>query len=46
MKKNNVLEFSGRDTISDPLTALLISGARKIAVEAELEKLLSQHSCL
>ncbi len=47
MKKNNVLEFAGRDTISDPLTALLRSGAQQLinqAVEAELEELLSQHS--
>ena len=47
MKKNNVLEFAGRDTIYDPLTALLRSGAQQLinqAVEAELEELLSQHS--
>ena len=47
MKKNNVLEFASRDTISDPLTALLRSGAQQLinqAVEAELEELLSQHS--
>jgi putative transposase len=47
MKKNNVLEFAGREAISDPLSALLISGARQLinqAVEAELEELLSQYS--
>jgi transposase-like protein len=47
MKKNNVLEFAGRDTISDPLTALLRSGAQRLinqAVEAELQELLHQHS--
>ncbi len=47
MKKNNVLEFAGRDAISDPLTNLLRSGAQQLinqAVEAELEELLSQHS--
>ena len=47
MKKNNVLEFAGRDTISDPLTALLRSGAQQLinqAVEAELQELLHQHS--
>jgi transposase-like protein len=47
MKKNNVLEFAGRDTITDPLTALLRSGAQQLinqAVEAELQELLSQHS--
>ncbi|NQV99223.1 MAG: hypothetical protein HQ483_05970 [Rhodospirillales bacterium] len=39
MKKNNVLEFAGRDTISDPLTDLLRSGAQQLisqAVEAAL----------
>ena len=47
MKKNNVLEFAGRDTIYDPLTALLRSGAQQLitqAVDAELQELLSQHS--
>ena len=47
MKKNNVLEFAGRETISDPLTALLRSGAQQLitqAVEAELQELLSQYS--
>ena len=47
MKKNNVLEFAGRATIPDPLTALLRSGAQQLinqAVEAELQELLSQHS--
>ena len=47
MKNDNVLEFAGRDTISDPLTALLRSGAQQLinqAVEAELQELLSQHS--
>ena len=47
MTKNNVLEFSGRDTISDPLTALLRSGAQQLitqAVEAELQELLNQYS--
>ena len=47
MTKNNVLEFAGRDTISDPLTALLRSGAQQLitqAVEAELQELLSQYS--
>ena len=48
MKKNNVLEFAGRDTISDPLTDLLRSGAQQLinqAVEAELQELLIRHSC-
>ena len=47
MKKNNVLEFASRDAISDPLTALLRSGAQQLinqAVEAELQELLSQYS--
>ncbi|HJN25954.1 MAG TPA: IS256 family transposase, partial [Rhodospirillales bacterium] len=47
MTKNNVLEFAGRDTISDPLTSLLRSGARRLinqAVEAELQDLLIQYS--
>ena len=30
MKKNNVLEFANRDAISDPLTALLRSGAQQL----------------
>jgi transposase-like protein len=47
MKNDNVLEFVGRDTILDPLTALLRSGTQQLinqAVEAELQELLSQHS--
>jgi len=47
MKQNSVLEFAGREAISDPLTALLRSGAQQLinqAVEAELQELLSQYS--
>ncbi len=47
MEKNNVVEFSGREGISDPLTDLLQSGARQLimqAVEVEVEELLSQYS--
>ena len=47
MKKSNVLEFAGRDTISDPLTALLRSGAQQLitqAVEVELQELLNEYS--
>ena len=47
MTKANVLEFAGRDAISDPLTDLLRSGAQQLiqhAVEAELQELLNQHS--
>lgn len=47
MEKNNVLELSGREAMSDPLTDLLRSGARKLiedAVEAELQELLADYS--
>ena len=47
MKNNNVLEFAGRDVISDLLTALLRSGAQQLIaqpVEAKLDELLGQHS--
>ena len=47
MTKDNVLEFAGREAISDPLTALLRSGAQQLinqAVEAELQELLCQYS--
>ena len=47
MTNGNVLEFAGRDAISDPLTDLLRSGAQQLiqhAVEAELQELLNQHS--
>ncbi len=30
MKKNNVIELAGRDTIVDPLTDLLRTGAEKL----------------
>ena len=46
MNNNNVLEFATRDAISDPLTALLRSGAQQLinqAVEVELQELLSQY---
>ncbi len=44
MKKNNGLEFAGRNTISDLLTVLLRSGAQQLinqAVEAELMEALA-----
>ena len=44
MEENNIVELAGRDTVSDPLTALLRNGARKLlqtAVEAELETFLA-----
>ena len=47
MTKDNVLEFAGREAISDSLTALLRSGAQQLinqAVEAELQELLCQYS--
>ena len=40
MDESNIVEFAGRDAISDPLTDLLRKGARELlqsAVEAELE---------
>ena len=33
MKNNNVLEFAGRDVISDLLTALLRSGAQQLIAQ-------------
>ena len=42
-----IIEFTGRDTLSDPLTELLRKGARDLlhsAVEAELETFLTQFS--
>lgn len=47
MSKSNVVEFAGREEISDPLTELLRVGAQKLihqAVEVELEELLDRHS--
>jgi len=47
MTENNVLEFTGREEISDPLTELLKSGAQQLirhAVEAELAEFMSQYS--
>ena len=34
MKKNNVLEFAGRNVIPDPLTALLRSCAQQLITQA------------
>ena len=45
MTEDNIVELSGRDGISDPLTELLRKGARSLlqsAVEAELEVFLGQ----
>jgi len=47
MSKNNVVELSGRDTLADPLTELLRTGAERLiyqAVEAELRELLAEHA--
>ncbi|MCU7893549.1 MAG: hypothetical protein KZQ66_18140 [Candidatus Thiodiazotropha sp. (ex Lucinoma aequizonata)] len=47
MRKNNVVKLTGRDTISDPLTELLRTGAERLiyqAVEVELLELLAEHS--
>ncbi len=47
MAKNNVIELAGRDTIVDPLTDLLRTGAEKLiyqAVEAELQEQLARYS--
>ena len=47
MDDTTIIEFAGRDTVSDPLTELLRKGARELlqtAVEAELEAFLAQFS--
>jgi putative transposase len=46
MEENNVVDLVGRDTIADPLTDLLKTGAQRLllqAVEAELEDFLGQY---
>jgi transposase-like protein len=46
MDKNTVVELGGRDTIADPLTEMLRTGAQQLikkAVELELDELLEQH---
>jgi transposase-like protein len=47
VSKNNVVKLAGRDTIADPLTELLRTGAEQLiyqAVEAELAELLAEHA--
>ena len=47
MNKNNVVNLTGRDTITDPLTELLRTGAEQMiyqAVESELLELFSEYS--
>ncbi len=46
MKQNTVVDLAGRETIADPLTEMLRTGAQQLierAVEAELQELLEQH---
>ena len=46
MTNDNVLEFTGREEISGPLTELLKSGAQQLighAVEAELAEFMNQY---
>ncbi len=47
MKKNNVVELKGRDALTDPMTELLVTGARQLihqAIEAELQGFMRQYS--
>ena len=47
MNKNTVVSLQDREQISDPLTDLVRSGARKLieqAIDIELQELLSQYS--
>ena len=47
MAKSNVVEFQGREIVTDPLTDMLRTGAQDLicrAVEAELAALLAQYS--
>ncbi len=47
MEDNNVIEFQGRDTIPDPLTDLLRSGARQLimhAIEVEVQEFLAPYT--
>jgi len=47
VKKNTVVGLAGRDTIADPLTEMLRTGARQLiqqAVETELQELLKHYS--
>jgi transposase-like protein len=46
MTKTTVVDLAGRETIADPLTEMLRTGARELvekAVEVELQELLEQH---
>ncbi len=47
MKKNTVVELKGRDTLTDPVTELLITGARQLikqAIEVVLQGLMNQYT--
>ena len=47
MSKHNVVEFQGREDVSDPLTEMLRDGAQQLiqqVVETELQELLERHS--
>ena len=47
MDENTIIEFTGRDAISDPLTEMLRKGARELlqaAVESELQEFMAQFS--
>lgn len=47
MSKHNVVEFQGREIVTDPLTDMLRTGAQDLicrAVEAELAELLAQYT--
>ena len=46
MKKDTVVDLAGRDTIADPLSEMLRTGAQRLiekAVEVELQELLEHH---
>ena len=47
MNDATIIEFAGRDAVSDPLTDLLRKGARELlqtAVEAELDAFLAEYA--
>lgn len=47
MEKSNVIGLEGRVASADPLTELLLAGARQLlqqAIEAEVQELLAEHS--
>lgn len=49
MPKHNVVSFTDRDSIADPISELIRSGARELiakAIDAELQELLAQYADL